>query len=213
MIYLKAGLYAEGPNDYRFLSPVITRLLQEIAVTVLPSLPEIADTEGIDAPGSGSLNRAERIAAAVHDYWDTCTIFVIHGDANGDPVRALAERVQPGIDRTLEQHPEAAIVPCIPVRAVESWMLCDGEVFKKLLGGSQEPDLPAKPETLSDPKTVVNTILGDLGANLRSLRSYQAFFGANVDLRQLRRLSSFCIFEQALSEAVSVSDAIWRLGG
>jgi hypothetical protein len=204
MIYVKAGLYAEGPSDYRFLLPVITRLLHEVAPRALPSLPEIADTEGIDAPRTAAPNnRAERIAAAVHDYWGTCTIFVVHGDANGDHVRALAERVQPWIDLALQQHPDAAIVPCVPVRAVEAWMLGDPEVFKKLLGGSREPNLPPTPETLADPKAIVNAILTDLGANLRALRDFQAFFGANVDFRPLRRQPSFRDFEQALGEAVA----------
>ncbi len=35
-------------------------------------------------------------------------------------------------------------------------MLADSNVFKQLLGESKEPSLPPKPETLSDPKAVVN---------------------------------------------------------
>ncbi len=114
MIYVRAGLYAEGPSDYRFLVPVITRLLQEVAPSVLPSLPEIADTVAIDAPPPAPSNRVERIAAAVHDHWDDCTIFVIHADANGDEARALSDRVQPGMECARRQHPDAAIIPCIP---------------------------------------------------------------------------------------------------
>jgi hypothetical protein len=202
MIYVRAGLYAEGPSDYRFLVPVVTRLLQELAPRVLPSLPEIADTVPIDAPPPAPSNRAERIASAVHDHWNDCTIFVIHGDANGDEARALVERVQPGIESALRQHPDAAIVPCVPVRAVEAWMLSDSKVFNQLLGGSQDPSLPPKPEMLPDPKAEVNTILKKLGANLRTFRDFQAFFGANVDLVSLRDLPSFRAFEQALESAL-----------
>ena len=202
MIYVRAGLYAEGPSDYRFLVPVITRLLQEVAPRVLSSLPEIADTVAIDAPPPAPSSRAERVAAAVHDHWDDCTIFVIHADANGDEACALSDRVQPGIECARRQHPDAAIIPCIPVRAVEAWMLTDSNVFKQLLGESKEPSLPPKPETLSDPKAVVNEILTKLGANLRTLRDFQAFFGANVDFLQLRRLASFRDFEQKLGVAV-----------
>ena len=80
-------------------------------------------------------------------------------------------------------------------------MLTDSNVFK-LLGELKEPSLPAEPEALSDPKAVVNEILTELGADLRKLRDFQAFFGANVDFAQLRRLSSFRTVEQELRAAV-----------
>jgi hypothetical protein len=200
MIYIKAGLYAEGPSDYRFLMPVITRLLQEIAPAALLSLPEIADTIGIDAPAPAPQHRADRIAAAVHDYWGDCTLFVVHGDANGDHVRALNERVLPGIAQVLSQHADAAIVPCMPVRAVEAWMLCDPGVFRQLLG--QVPTLPDNPESIAEPKPVLAKIFDELGADSRALRDYQAFFGANVDFAALRALASFRAFEQGLQGAL-----------
>jgi len=31
VIYLRAGLYAEGPSDYQFLRPLLDRLLNELA--------------------------------------------------------------------------------------------------------------------------------------------------------------------------------------
>jgi len=200
MIYIRAGLYAEGASDYRFLLPVITRTLQEIAPAALPSLPEIADTIGIDAPAPAPQSRADRIAAAVHEYWGDCTLFVVHGDANGDHVRALEERVQPGIERVLSQHADAAIVPCMPVRAVESWMLCDPGVFGNLFG--KTPTLPENPESIAEPKPLLAKILGELSADSRRLRDYQTFFGANVDLAVLRTLASFRAFEQRLQGAL-----------
>lgn len=200
MIYVRTGLYAEGPSDYRFLMPLIDRLLQELAPTALPSLPEIADTIAIDAPAPTPQHRAERIESAVLDHWGDCTVFVIHGDGNGDHVRALNERVLPGITRVLSRHADAAIVPCIPVREVEAWMLCDPDVFRQLLG--QSPTLPENPELLAEPKKVLARIFDELGADPGVLRSYQRFFGANVSLGALRVLASFRAFEQGLQGAL-----------
>ena len=50
MIYLCAGLYAEGPSDYHFLSPLISRLLDTVGSRLFPSECEVAETVGIDAP-------------------------------------------------------------------------------------------------------------------------------------------------------------------
>lgn len=43
MIYLRAGLYAEGPTDYDFLLPLINRLLREIAAQTFPGANEVVD--------------------------------------------------------------------------------------------------------------------------------------------------------------------------
>ncbi len=37
VIYLRAGLYAEGPTDYQFLRPLLDRLLNELAARALPA--------------------------------------------------------------------------------------------------------------------------------------------------------------------------------
>lgn len=49
MIYLRAGLYAEGPTDYHFLRPLLDRLLNDLAAPLFAGNYEIADTLGIDA--------------------------------------------------------------------------------------------------------------------------------------------------------------------
>lgn len=59
MIYLRAGLFAEGPTDYHFLQGLIDQLVEELAVLVLPGGFHAAPTVGIDAPRSmRSRNRA-----------------------------------------------------------------------------------------------------------------------------------------------------------
>jgi hypothetical protein len=44
MIYLCAGLYAEGSSDYDFLLPLISRLLDTVGARLFPSECEVAET-------------------------------------------------------------------------------------------------------------------------------------------------------------------------
>ena len=78
MIYIRAGLYAEGPSDYDFLLPLLDRLLDSLAASLFPGAYEVGGTAGIDAPRGTAGGRAEKVAAAVNDWWGACTLFVIH---------------------------------------------------------------------------------------------------------------------------------------
>jgi hypothetical protein len=44
VIYLRAGLYAEGPTDYRFLGSLIERLLYELGAVLLSGRADVAET-------------------------------------------------------------------------------------------------------------------------------------------------------------------------
>ena len=88
MIYIRAGVFAEGKTDYDFLLPLLDRLLDALAAQLFRGGHELGSTTGIDAPAGTSGGRAERIAAAIHARWDDCTVFVVHTDGAGDPVLA-----------------------------------------------------------------------------------------------------------------------------
>lgn len=200
MIYLRAGLYAEGPTDYRFLEPLVERLLFELGATRLPGNADIAGTVGIDAPrGTRSRRREDRIAAAIDAHWDECTIFVVHSDGAGDPDVARACSIAPGIAKTREAHPDAAVSACVPVREVEAWMLCDAQAFVDLVG--RAPELPLDPESVFDPKATLRGIFTDLGAKEVLGDSYR-YFGQNVRFDSLRRLKAFRAFEAELDLSV-----------
>lgn len=200
-IYLRAGLYAEGPTDYAFLSPLLDRLVDELAASLFAGRYELGDCLGIDAPQGAPANRAERIAAAIHEHWDRCTVFVIHSDGAGDPERARREQVTPGIDAARSRRADrpVAAAACIPVREMEAWMLADPDVFQ-LIGGTT-PRCPAAPEGELDPKATLRRLLGESG--VRRLRPDYAIFGANVRFECLRRLPAFVAFERDLTRALA----------
>jgi hypothetical protein len=196
VIYLCAGVFAEGSSDYAFLLPLVTRVLYEVSTSV-PQLTEVADAVGIDARRPIPKARANRIAKAIRDHEGQCSLFVIHADADGDSHAALRERVDPGRHAAGIASP---IVACIPVREMEAWILSDQAAFTALIAGA-EPELPRDPEADMDPKRTLSRIYEAL--RIRGARGdYYRFFGENVALDNLRRLSAFRRFEDELRAAV-----------
>jgi hypothetical protein len=135
MIYVRAGVYAEGPTDYDFLLPLLDRLLDSLAASLFPGAYVVGPTAGIDAPRHAG-GRAERVSEAIHDRWGDCTLFVIHTDGAGDPEGAMKSCVEPGIEAARAARPDRSIVaaPCIPVREIEAWLVVDPAVFQELMG-------------------------------------------------------------------------------
>ncbi|MDI1434501.1 DUF4276 family protein [Polyangium sorediatum] len=199
-VYLCAALYAEGPSDYDFLSPLINRLLDTLGNELEPGRVEVGETLGIDAPRPYPPKRVDRIAAAVAEYWDSFTLLVIHADGGGDPDEARKTCVAPGIGLASSAFPLVA-VPCVPVREIEAWMLADVEVFRTILGRGAEPSLPAAPEREVDPKQSLRHILQQ-GGFRRGAESVHRLFGEEVRFEALRKLSAFQRFEDDLREAI-----------
>jgi hypothetical protein len=200
VIYIRAGVYAEGPTDYEFLLPLLDRLLDSLASSLFPGAYEVGPTCGIDAsPGPGG--RAQRISEAVHDSWETCTLFVIHTDGAGDPEGALKNSVEPGVEAARSARPERPVVAaaCVPVREIEAWLLADASVFRAILGAA--PSCPADPERELDPKATLRRLLKEGGARRPPERMY-AFFGERVGIDALRSLPAFRAFEAALVAAL-----------
>lgn len=200
-IYLCAALYAEGPSDYEFLSPLISRTLDLLGNALFPSRIDVAETLGIDAPRPFPAKRDDRIAAAVAENWGAFTLLVIHADGAGDPDEARQSCVAPGIDLARQDFPSLVTVPCVPVRELEAWMLADAEAFHTLLGRGMSPSLPADPEREADPKQTLRRILQE-GDFRRGSERVHRLFGEEVRFEALRRLPAFQRFEADLKEAI-----------
>jgi Domain of unknown function (DUF4276) len=203
MIYIRAGVYAEGPTDYDFLLPLLDRLLDSLAASLFSGAYEVGSTAGIDAPRVAGGGRAERIAAAVDDWWGACTLFVIHSDGAGDPASARENCVEPGVEAARSKRAELPLLvaACIPVREIEAWMLVDPEAFRTILGEGSEQACPADPEREIDPKATLRRILKEGGVRRPPERLY-AFFGERVRLDALRSLPAFQVFEREIVTAL-----------
>jgi hypothetical protein len=208
MIYLCAGIYAEGPTDEGFLCKLVDRLLHNIAHDVCPGQFTIEETRAIQEPRAlkrRDTDRATRIAAAIEHAWETCTLFVIHSDADGDQQKALEERIRPGISRARQTHLDLATVECSPVQETEAWMLADPEAFQKIFERPVSNPLPSDLESIRDPKTYFENTLRAMGvAPGRGFEGYEESLGDHVRFESLQRLSAFRQFESNLRNAVEL---------
>lgn len=202
MIYLCAGLYAEGPSDYAFLQPFLDRLLEDIAASLYPASYEVAPTVGIDAFAHG-LNRESRIAAAIAENYERCNLFVIHSDGASDHELAQRQKIDPGIEAARSALPgdQLVAVPCVPVREIEAWLLADADAFRPLLTAATLVTLPANPERETDPKAALDEVLAAGGFRGKSGAAH-GLLGERVRVSALRRLRAFKRFDSALHTAI-----------
>ena len=143
MIFLCAGVYAEGPTDDRFLCNLLDRLLPSLAHEICKSAVEHGVARPIVHPRSQRrASREERIAAAIEQSWGECTLFVVHSDGAGAPDVALRQQIQPGLARARRAHPDLAAAACVPVREIEAWILADPEAFCRVFEVARAPVLP-----------------------------------------------------------------------
>ncbi len=210
MIYISAGLYAEGRTDYEFLLPLIDRLLQVSSAQLFPGGHELADTRGIDAFSAKCDARAERICAAISAHIDSCDIFIIHADGASDPEDVRRTQIKPGIElaRTGFSERPIHLLACVPVREIEAWMLVDTHPFDLILGKKLNLALPPQPETELDPKSILRKIFRNGDARIPLGDAYR-FFGENVHIEKLRTLHAFQLFEGELNRALKALGAAY----
>ncbi len=212
-LWVRAGLFAEGPTDYRFLLPLLDRLLADLLAHHFPSRHALETSLGIDAEIGAGPRRASRIADAIAQHWHACTLFVVHADGAGDPERERANNIVPGVlaaqswAQQSGQDAPVLVAACVPVRETEAWMLADLSLFKTLLRSAAPAALPKDSERVLDPKRELERLLG----HGRRLDPYD-FFGKNVDLDALRRLPAFMRFEAELLAALRSLDSSFAPG-
>lgn len=206
MIWLCAGVYAEGPTDDRFLCNLLNRILPPLAIEVCKGGFDMGETRRISEPRRmRGASREERIAAVIEESWSECTLFVVHSDGEGAPAEARRERIEPGLARARRVRPDLAAAACVPVRETEPWMLADPDAFCRIFETDRLPTLPRDPEAEADPKAVLAAALCSLGARMgRGVDEYYAVLGAEVRLDALRRLPAFQQFEKELRAAIAV---------
>jgi Domain of unknown function (DUF4276) len=194
VIYLCAGIFAEGTTDHHFLAPLLERLLELIGNEEFPAQVNVAAPIIIGKPNVPKKTAAE----AILRFWDSCTLFIVHADTGGDQEKASRLHIEPSIIEVKKKYPKALIVSCMPEREVEAWLLADPKVFSHLVTG-WKPTLPIDPEKVFDPKKELDRILHE--KKYKRGEVYQ-FFGEHIELDALRRLESFRCFEAELREAI-----------
>lgn len=155
-------LISDGSSD-RALIPVIDWSLRRCGVSVLHA--EWADLRRLRRPPKGL---TERIRTGSELY--PSDVIFVHRDAEGDGYEARLQEVV----RAASTCAQLRIVPVIPVRMTEAWLLHDERAIRKAAGnpnGALALDMPklADLENLPDPKKALIELIRQ-ASGLRSRR-------------------------------------------
>ncbi|HSN99415.1 MAG TPA: DUF4276 family protein [Candidatus Nanopelagicales bacterium] len=207
MTFLSTALYAEGKTDYWLLCPLLKRLTEQVCLAEARTLVEVSEVLRIDAPPQHrDESRAVRIYEAARPLWGGACILFIHTDAS-DPERAIAERVQPGVDLIRSRLSGGACVAVVPVRETEAWALADGDALREAFGTTLDdarlgiPREPRDVESIEDPKRELKAAYAHLRRRSRPEDFFQ-ILGERINLDRLQRVPAFARLREDLRGAL-----------
>jgi hypothetical protein len=216
---LVMALAVEGPTDTRFFPPLLQRTAESLlllrGIDTIDVLDPVVSRfpPDIETQAEGILWLAQQLAGY--------EALVIHIDADAPSVeRAMRERYTPGLD-LVQAAREAGtdvcrhLIPLVPIRMLESWMLADGLKLREVIGTDESeqalglPAVPHQVEHIPEPKRVLADVLRRAFGNNRrrqrratqDLPQIQELLGRQIRLDQLRRVPSFVTFETLLASA------------
>ncbi len=214
MRYLGLALYAEGATDYRFLSPLLARLCEDVCLNRAGQPVDISAVLALDdKPDMRNAPRAERIAKAARQAAGSWNVLFVHSDGEGDPESAVRERIAPALARLRDAGmPHAEGVAVVPVRETEAWLLADGDVLRTVFGVMLDdaafglPASGAAVESIADPKQRLEQAFAATRPSGRRARTGAAAsfnaIGEQVSLECLRAVPSFRTLESELIGAL-----------
>lgn len=214
------ALTAEGPTDVRFLSGAVRNAVEDILVE---EAARQVDVEGVLVLETSKIDRSfsEYVQAAVEDAYDTgAAILLIHSDADRDSYSERYDhKFRPAFQNLSAQDSEASnyfqdkVVPVIPVRMIEAWMLADMDLFRQKIGTNlpvTDLGLDGNPESMADPKDRINQAF--LRVNSASSRNRRLCvndisqlyepLGNAIPTSSLMRLDSYQKFRDELRKAL-----------
>ncbi|MDP3294669.1 MAG: hypothetical protein Q8M37_08015 [Nevskia sp.] len=214
MRYLQPALYAEGKDDYAFLSPLLLRLCEDLCARHSQEPVECGPVLGLDHPAcTNDAPRAERIIAAAREAAPAWNVLFIHTDGGNDPDRQREQRVAPALsllESTFGSGNRGVAV--VPICETEAWLIHDGDTLRTLLGTTLtdiELDLPPNTgavERVADPKRVYQAAFAAGQASPRRRRrdasSLLEALGEQLPLERLRGLSAFKALEAETMDAL-----------
>jgi len=211
---LLLALYAEGSSDDRFLPSVLQRTAESLLARRQRYAVEVAEPYIVTLPVArrGSADRAGLIAQAARE----CANFhalIVHSDADGPTRdRAYSERFLPGQQRAAEESGSGRatcqrLVPVIPVRMTEAWMLADLRALLRVIGTDLAPrdlGLPTRPrlvERVPDPKSSLDRLVRRCCPRRRRISVGDLYepLGRQVDLGKLSQVPAYRQFAEDLT--------------
>lgn len=212
-IQLYIGFAVEGITDTRFLTQVIQNVFEDIAFECRTDvvIEDVRPVHVHKTEFTETMLNASRQAAECG-----ITVLCIHADSDARDIENVMEfKFTPFVEalNTLRADDYCkAIVPVIPIRMTEAWMMADKELLKTKIAAQGRRDidlgLEKAPEVYADPKqTIMDAIrIAQSGKTKRrrnelTINDLYDEMGQSIPLQRLRELPSFQHFEENVRSA------------
>jgi hypothetical protein len=200
---LRFSLVGDGPSDRR-LMPIVSWLLQQHSSRIIAST--WADLSVLPVrPRS----LEERIRQAADLY--PADLLIVHRDAEGETHQKRVNEIRRACPASLQSH----VVPVVPVRMQEAWLLISETAIRSAAGnprGRVRLSLPSRSslEALPDPKETLYQALRSAselsGRHLNRFNVAAAAYRVSEliqDYSELRALKAFEAFEADILTALT----------
>lgn len=211
MTPLILGLYVEGNMDKWFLPVLVQRTAQRIVDTSARYEIEVMSVQVVN----DDLERKppkyiDRVLEAAR-FTDGYHALILHRDADSSSCdKARKNYIAPAckkVEQAVAQGERVCnnLVPLIPIRTIEAWMLTDPEALREVIGTRASiesfglPNHAHEVEAIGNPKARLNQLLE---RHKQELKPLCEALSETIRLERLAQAPAFQQFEQELTDAL-----------
>lgn len=211
--FILAGLFTEGTTDFRFLSSVVERTLEELAFDCTGDIETKLEIINISKAG---LSFNEQVLEASRVALDKFGVLILFIHTDSDSVTddlIFQSKIIPAQKILLEQDNNYCknVVAIVPVQMTESWMIADKKLLKEEIGVEKtdtELGIHLNPESITNPKELIEEIIRiskeDLSKRRRNkglvISDLYQIIGQKLEFSELEKLSSYLKFKNSLKD-------------
>jgi hypothetical protein len=209
------ALYTEGSTDVKFLTTIVGKTFAEIALECTRdiSIEYVVDIKELKQEKGQSFVEDALFAINTSTEYGF-TILCIHLDADAETADKVWEYKLAPLQDAIGDSPNLPLVPIVPIRMTEAWLLADKNLFKEKIRAKDLTDvelgIEKNPQAYANPKAVIENAIRvslDEQAKRRRLRSQVSIqtlyteIGNAIQLSHLHSLSSFSSFAESVRAA------------
>lgn len=203
------GYIVEGTTDIRFLSNIIRRTFENIALDCEREI-DIYEPKAIFVK-EDNFNDTILKASQIADK-EGLLVLCVHCDSDAKNISEVQKnKIIPAFE-CVEQADDnrcKRLIPILPVQMTEAWMLADKNLFKEEISSqlsNHDLMIEKSPEQYADPKlTIENAIRIAQNSTARRRRKLDIAelyspLGQKIDIKALRKLPSYEMFYKEVQE-------------
>jgi hypothetical protein len=214
MTQIFVGLMAEGKTDYRFLKPIVERVLTEAVFECKGQID--VDVKAIDCEkGDSFIDFVSNASKTGHQNYGI-TLLIIHADADDLTAESTYNnKISPALaflNIQLESTHCKHVAALVPIKETESWMLADKSILIKQIGTRKtevQLNINGHPESFNDPKQRIQDAIrlgrSELPKKLRDslqISDLYSFLGQSLQIEKLRSFRSFIDFQNNIRQVL-----------